>query len=568
MKFFSKYLFNSVLYKAVCICAFMMVPSIVFCFFPQAVSIILLLWGALFLLRDLKYKNFLRQTGSVFLLLFCLGYIITLVLYAENDLVSTIHIFCWAIVEFFLLFSIDRNRDTAPEAMLKDMYQINAMISVVGFLTGVVSLIFFFRKVSVVMPDPEGLNNYWSMGIVNGRNSGVFNNAIPCANAMFISFAAALFNLLHDEKKSLTRKIFYIVTMVVCYLVILTTLTRTFVYGVYIFMFVLIVSAGFQRIKGDKLLGVKKAIVTIAMATICVALLFCATEISKKMMEKAVADVSINSIIINAEGFNKNSDAPTAESPTTSTAETSTESPATSTTEASTESIAIATSESSADSLLTPSENTAEATYSQEEIEKQISDKLGLSASITLERNELERLPSFLYPRDELWQTALEVIPHSPVFGFTSGNRNSSSLEYSTSEYIAQYWSSGIPTYHNAYFDIAVSSGLLGLGLLLAFLAIQIVRTLRTLFTKELDVQNKRRKWAFGVLVSYLTTHVFVTCMFFGVLCFSNISVCLYFWTVMGYVSIINDKCDDGTSKFAANTIVGRVLKINGAKYE
>ena len=534
MKQISNYFFNTTLYKAVCICAFMLVPSLVFCFFPQVVSIILLLWGALLLLRDMKYRNFAKQTGSVFLLLFCLGYVVTLVLYAENDLVSTIHIFCWAIIEFFLLFAVDRDRDTSPNALLGEMFCINAAVSMVGLLSGLASLTFFFMKISVVMPDPEGLNAFWSMGIVNGRNSGIFNNAIPCANAMFVGCAAALFNLLHDKEKSVVQSILYTVTIVVCYLVILTTLTRTYIYGVYIFVFVATFAAGYQRIKGDTALVIKKIVTVLVIAVLSVVLLIGGTEVSKKIMEKAVANVPVNSIVLNVEGFNKN------------------------TTDGTTE----------IEATEVTTEATTKATLSEEELMDQISDKLGLGAEITMERNELGRLPSFLYPRDELWAVALEVIPYSPVFGFTSGNRNSSSTQYSTSEYLVKNWSNGIPTYHNAYFDIAVSAGLLGLGLLLVFLGIQIFRTLRTIFTKELDVRNKRGKLAFGVLVSYLAIHVFVTSMFFGVLCFSNVSVCLYFWIAMGYVSRINDQCDDGTSKLSTNAIVENMLKLKGTKNE
>lgn len=528
MKIILKNLFNSTLYKAVTISLFMLVPSIVFCFFPQIISIIMLAWGALLLLRDLKYKNFIKQTGSVFLLLFCIGYIVTLVLYAENDIISTIHIFCWTIIEFFLLFAVDSKEDVSTEGLLEKMYQINKLVSVVGFLSGIISLSIFLMKKSIVMPDPEGLNAFWSMGIVNGRNSGIFNNAIPCANAMFVGCVAALFNVLYKKKKSITQYVFYIVTLIICYLVILSTLTRTYIYGAYLFIFVAVFVAGYQRIDVDKEPNFKKFTKMLVLSMASVALLVCVSDLAKDVMKKALENEPIDSIILDVEGFDKVADSGTSDDTT----------------------------------------GTPDANLTKDELEEQVTSQLGLQAGITMERNELDRLPTFLYPRDELWKVALEVIPHSPIVGFTTGNRNSTSLDYSTSDYLKNYWMEGIPTYHNAYFDITVSAGLLGLGWMLAFLLLQVIRTLRVLFVKKINISHRRNIWAYGVLVAYLATHVLVTSMFFGVLCFSNVSVCLYFWIIMGYVSRINDQFIARKSSLFDNALVEKYLKLKGKKHE
>ena len=102
------FLFNTTLYKAVCVCVFILVPSIVFCFFPQVISAVLLLWGAVILLHDLfSKKNFSKSIGSIILFLFVLGYTGTLIFYVKEDVLSTFNVFFWAIVQFFLLFAID-----------------------------------------------------------------------------------------------------------------------------------------------------------------------------------------------------------------------------------------------------------------------------------------------------------------------------------------------------------------------------------------------------------------------------------------------------------------------------
>lgn len=536
MKKLNSCLFNSTMYKTICVCVFMLVPSIVFSFLSQAVSAVLLLWGALFLLRDLKNRSFLKQTGSILLVLFCIGYVITLLLYAENDLVSTLHVFCWTIIEFFLLFTVSCENKPSPGSLLKEMYQINIAISIVGLLSGIASLIIFLCRIAVVMPDPEGLNAYWFMGVINGRNSGIFNNAIPCANAMFVAFVAAFFNLLHSKKKTIAAYVLYILTIIVCYAVILTTLTRTYVYGVYLFIAVAIFWIAYRYVKEHKTISFKSVALVLLTVAVSTALFIGATDTMKDGMVKLVENVPAKQIILLESDINPEPTTPT-----------DTTEPSTEATEPSTE-------------ATEPTMESTSPTLSREELEQQISDQLGLSAGITLDRNELDRLPSFLYPRDQLWKVALEVIPHSPIFGFTSGNRVSTSLQYNTGEYLKTEWVDGIPTYHNAYFDIAVSAGLLGLGLILAFLGIQIFRTLRTLFSKDIQIANKRDKGSLGILVAYLATHVLLSSMFFGVLCFTNISVSLYFWIVMGYVSRINDICDDGCPKLFVDSIVKKVL--------
>ena len=493
-------IFDTTIYKLACICVFMLVPSYVLCYVSKYVSVILLLWGATILFKDLiGQRNMFKQTGSLLLLLFCIGYVITLILYAKNDIVSTIHVFCWAIVEFFLLFAIERQKKMNVEMLAQDLYKINVVVSAVALLSGIASLMVFFTKTSVIMPDPEGLNAFWSMGIINGRNSGIFNNAIPCGNAMFIGCAAAAYNLVAGPRRKVAGRIFYGLTFLVSLMVTMTTLTRTYVYGIYVFTFVAAFYGSYQHwMKNGKQL--KRFAIAVAVALAVTGACAGLAEAGKWAMVKAVEDVPMNNIIVGVDDFANNP-----------------------TTPADTE------------------QNISSTEPDISAIEQDIANKFGLQTDVNLEREELDRLPNFLYPRDEIWKVALQVIPHSPVFGFTSGNRESASVEFGTTDYRVTRWPTGIPTYHNAYFDIAVSAGLLGLGLILAFLAVQIVRTLRVMFTKRLEVGQSSIRFALGTAVGYLATHVLISCMLLGVLVFTNVSVCIYFWVIIGYISRIND---------------------------
>lgn len=516
---------NYTLYKTACVCVFMLIPSFFLCFFPQIVSIVMLAWGAVMLLRDLVHnRNFARQTGSILLTLFCVGYAVTLVLYAENDLVSTLHVFCWMILEFFLLFALEHGKIRTTEDALSELYVINRGISIVALVSGIISLVIFFMKVCVIMPDPEGLNAFWSMGVVNGRNTGVFNNAIPCANAMFVGIAASLFNICHPKSRG-WRKVYYAVVAFVAVLCMLTTVTRTYTYGAYFLFFVASFVGGYQFILRKYGASFVK-IAAVFLFSICVCATFIlTTNVAKSVAVSSISGIEMKPVILNEEGFDNHNNS--------------------------------------------DSEDDAETIIEDEEaLREEIAAQFGLSGEITLDREELDRLPSFLFPRDELWKVAIEVIPNSPVFGFTSGNRSSTSLEYGTSEYFIENWTTGIPTYHNAYFDIAVSAGLLGLILMLLFIAVHVVRVLKLIFTKVITVEKVSSLFCIGVLMAYLACHVFVTSMFFGVLCFSNVSVCLYFWVLLGFASKIYDIETEKRGTLSLQKVIDKLMRNKVAKKE
>lgn len=84
-KVLDRVVFNTMVYKSCCIAAFMLVPSIFFCFFPQIVSAIFLLWGAVILLRDLfEHRSFMKSPGSIILCFFVLSYVITLIVFSKK----------------------------------------------------------------------------------------------------------------------------------------------------------------------------------------------------------------------------------------------------------------------------------------------------------------------------------------------------------------------------------------------------------------------------------------------------------------------------------------------------
>lgn len=497
-------LLNTTLYKTVCVCAMMLTPSYLLCFFPQYISVVLLLWGAAILIRDLiTDRNMFRQPGNILLVLFCIGYTITILFFSENDIFSTLHLFCWTICEFFLIFAIEKNKHKDVEVIMKDIYSINRALSIVAGVTGFLGLLCYVLKISMVFPDPEGINTVWFLGIINGRNTGVYNNALTCANAMLIGCVASLFNLVFSKGKKWYVSVGYISVFIICYLCELTTLTRTHTYGIYILIFSMVFFVMYQMLLKKNFGILKRTIASVCVAGLIFGFCFGGEKISKFTM-KSIATVTpainLHELLNGGNGFN--SDGGSSEGSNV--------------------------------------ENTP--------------------ADISLERTEIDRLPNFFYPRSELWKVGLQVIPNSPIFGFTTGNRDTTSLEYGTTEYIKNE-KSGIVTYHNAYFDIAVSAGLLGLALMLFFVGIHLIRTMRMLFSKSLQGFKRKEMIGYVVIASYLAIHVFLTCNFLGVLCLTNVSVCIYFWILLGFVSGCNGITLNNGEKFSVGNIIEKFTK-------
>ncbi|MHC1785565.1 MAG: hypothetical protein AB9880_00665 [Christensenellales bacterium] len=631
-KIISKTLLNVTLYKTVCICAFMLIPSVFLFFIPKIISAILLLWGAVILLCDLlNGRKFAYSGGSFVLLIFVVGYIITLIFYADHDIISTLNVFFWTISEFFLLYSIQPHGSN--DAIYKNMKNMNFIITIVMLISGLLGLALFLANISIVMPDPEGINRYWSIGIVNGRNSGIFNNPIPYSTAMLIGCVAAVWNLFSSDNKP-RAVVFYVIAVIVGFLSIQTTLTRTAIYGLLIF-FSLVSFFYYYRVLQKKGYSVTKTIATsIAITLLFTVAIVGVKQASQKIMvsligsresriiildqenvvsgmqldgsaSNASADRKLKEIEVNenigsipagssdkenvvnanentssAENNEKyiEADATTSketvdkyianneinENTRTVSADNSAEENVASTNEgtSSTENTDIdivadvAASSESADS--------AQEEHDKSEIEKTIYYSLGLGQKVTLVRSEIDRLPSFLYPRDELWRIAIQVIPNSPIFGFSSGNRMASSKQYGSSDYLNSLVN-GVVTYHNAYLDVAVSAGLLGLGTLLAFLLIHTIQTFRVIFSSKLNSVETELVFKYYVACSYVTLHVLFTSNLFGVLAFNNIASCLYFWILLGFVSAINETALGSKGTLSINRVFSRFgARFNG----
>lgn len=476
---FGRIFFNTTIYKAVTVIALMLSPMFPFCFFPQPISVVLLTWGALILLRDLfTERHFMKAPYSIFLFGFVVTYCITLVFFLKDDLLSTFNVFFWMILEFFLLYAFTDTKDFG--GILEEIRKINVPISVVSTVVAVLGIASILLRITVAMDDPEGLDRLWAFGIFGERNSGPYHNPIPLSSCLYIGTIASAWNLLCQffevgVKKSKKAKGYYIVSLILCYICQQTTFTRSYVFGTYFTLCIAAFITAFFLLKNKKKIWVRLVAGVGAVAVTAGVLL--GSYAVLKLVIPAIANTHEARVYFVGETVDNKS-------------------------------------------------------------EEELIKSLGLKTDVTMERKQFGE--SYVGPRENIWRVALDVIPHSPFLGFTSGNRPATSLEYDTTGYCEVGFPEGIPTYHNAYLDIAVSAGLIGVAWMLVFLGVLIVRSLINLFSDKTDLNGKTGTH-YGLLVGAAATHVFFVSNCFGVLVFNNICTCLYFWILLGFLARANE---------------------------
>ena len=135
----------------------------------------------------------------------------------------------------------------------------------------------------------------------------------------------------------------------------------------------------------------------------------------------------------------------------------------------------------------------------------------------------------------------VSLIPHSPIFGFTSGNRMEYSVMYDESGFIESKYPNGLHTFDNAYIDITVSAGFVGLVLILLFILMNAIQTLRVVFFRKTPFADKAEALGYAGIAVYVIAHVFIACNFFNLLIFAGNSTCIYFWMILGALARANE---------------------------
>lgn len=132
--------------------------------------------------------------------------------------------------------------------------------------------------------------------------------------------------------------------------------------------------------------------------------------------------------------------------------------------------------------------------------------------------------------RFAIWQSGLEIFKTSPVLGITFRNYVPYAEEHLPETYIVNNDSGKFASMHNSFVDILVSQGILGIFLLLCFIA----SVLTVIFRYFFKVKGQEYKYNTFLLLCFLP--VFVSMMFYSETFYMNTGGAFLFWSFLGYL--------------------------------
>ncbi len=492
-----RFFLNTAVYKAVAVCAMMLSPVIFFCFADELISIFLLAWAAFILLNDLFGERRFMKAPFTLILLAFVLSYTVTVALKHGDQISVT--FNWYFWLFVQFFVLYALFDKKDmRGITEEMRFINRPITAVAALCGVAGIAVYLFRISIIFPEPSEVTGAIMFGLIRDRNFGLFNNPIPFSCAMYVGIVAAVWNLIASFFDK-KRSIASEIYYIAVLVICLMALHTTFT-RTYIFA----------------------AYCTVAGSAVSTLLLYRRDRLSlvKRLLRGALVGLL---------------------------------------------SLAVMGGIYAGEKLLFPKI----AKLSDPQVYYYSSDKgfyLGNSESsgvvnddVEMERTEYGE--GFLGPRAKIWRISADVIPHSPIFGFTTGNRMSSSIEFDRTGYIETKHQEGIRTYDNAYIDIAVSAGLLGLVLILAFIVLNVIRTLKVYFFRKNSFESHSDSAFYSLAAVNSAVHACFVCIFMSLLIFAGNSTCIYFWVLLGYLARMNDFVLGEGKAMRISTVFDKIFK-------
>ena len=496
-----RFLMNTTIYKSVAVCAMMLSPVIFFCFADEIISIVLLAWAAFILVNDLfGERRFMKAPYSVLLLAFIVSYTVTILLHLNNQIAVTFNWYFWLAVQFFVLYAFFDKKDI--KGLAEEMRKINIPVTVVALLCAAAGIAVYLLRISILFPDSSNVEGAVMFGIIRDRNFGVFNNPIPFSCAMYVGIAASIWNLVCGLKRDAAQKHKKLSHVYYCVVAVICVIAmHTTFTRTYIFA----------------------AYFTVAASAVLAFILYSRNNIPfiKRLLKGVVCAAALLGVMAGVYLAEK---------------------------------VAFPAVASLSSAKVYYYDETSHG------FNVDMSGNTGVTKDdVTMERTEYGE--GFLGPRAKIWRISLDVIPHSPVLGFTTGNRMSSSIEFDKTGYIETKHQEGIRTYDNAYIDIAVSAGLLGLAIIVTFIAINAVRTLKVVFSKKYTFDSLSDAALYSVTALNSCVHALFCCMFLSLLIFAGNSTCIYFWVMLGCLARYNDIILGKNEKFTVSGVFNKILK-------
>lgn len=375
-----------------------------------------IVWAMLILVRDLfTDRLFLVNRGRLVLYLFLIGYGVTALLNRGENFSRNIAMLGYLCVNMLVLYAYDVKRPAGE--VKRELLRLSHVFLVMAFVGQLISLVTFFFGINFAFT-VDGELNYF--GMYEGRLWGIFSN--PNAGSFYAVLSMILSTfciLIWKGNTPKFWKVFYPVNILVQLPVFYLCDSRASIISACVFLAVMPVLFGIPRLVrdwSDRKLRMKHIW---QMLVICIALPLVLTSLQGTAM-KILPELVIESGI----------------------------------SEQLTETIVAGSDEITA-VVVSPE--------TSEEVGRDFGTKFG--------------------GRFYLWQAGVEIVKKAPLFGVGSDNVPTHAYRYAA-RYFTDFGSNvylpGVNGgMHNLIFQLAASSGLVGLGLFLLFGILVLVRAVR-----------------------------------------------------------------------------------------
>ena len=175
-----------------------------------------------------NYRNYLNKySGLLFLL--CVSYGITILVNYHNKLSSNIFSYAYFLVTLLLFFNVFQHRDKiTSQKYISIFMKLNVFAT---FVFAVIALVMFCFNIVGFYETDTGIQHY---GLYENRLWGLFNPNIGGMNAL-IAIAFSLFLYKQNKKK------FYVVSIVIEYIYLILTQSRSALLSFFAFIIIFIV---------------------------------------------------------------------------------------------------------------------------------------------------------------------------------------------------------------------------------------------------------------------------------------------------------------------------------------
>ena len=166
----------------------------------------------------------LKTKYSIFLTLFYCACMLSVIINRNYEPIANIKVIAWMLIQTFVFAAVDRT--LSREHHRRHFRYIAESVSFVWFSFSLCSIIMFFMHYQETLPNTETMMGYLRVGFVEGRLFGVFTDPNYASTCVLFTMAMLLSNMFM-KKESLPCKIYHIIVLLVDYLYVLLSRSRT-----------------------------------------------------------------------------------------------------------------------------------------------------------------------------------------------------------------------------------------------------------------------------------------------------------------------------------------------------